>query len=119
MEYRQTRMALVVKAITLWWWFGVALFFIPIVIDLLKFKRTRLVLNEKSVTLYDGILTENSQDLPYRNIQTVNVHQSVLGQMFGYGHIVLSTAHSGNGVMFKYVDKPQILREMIQARIKD
>lgn len=93
------------------------LFGIPILIDVLRFKRTRLVLNDKSITLYDGILTENSQDLPYKNIQTVNVHQSILGQLFGYGHIILATAHSGSGVAFKYVDKPQILREMIQSRI--
>ena len=92
------------------------LFGVPIVWDILKFKRTRLAINDRSLTYYYGIITQKSRDLPYRNIQTVGINQTVWGQMFGYGHVIIATA-AGEPLELKYNDKPQILREMIQGKI--
>jgi uncharacterized membrane protein YdbT with pleckstrin-like domain len=117
-EYKQTPLALVAKSLTLWWWLGILTLGISIFWDVMSFKRTKLVLGDKSLTLYSGVLTQNSRDLPYKNIQTVNINQSVLGQVFGYGHIIVTTASATEPLLFKYVAKPQVLREVIQGKIQ-
>jgi uncharacterized membrane protein YdbT with pleckstrin-like domain len=85
----------------------------------LGYKRTKLVLGDKSLTFFYGVLTQNSRDLPYKNIQTVDINQSVLGQVFGYGHIIITTANAGGPIQFKYVAKPQVLRDVIQDKMRD
>ncbi len=87
-----------------------------IVYDILKYKRTKLKINDRSLTYYYGLITQKSRDLPYRNIQTVGVNQTVMGMMFGYGHVIIAT--NSEPLEFKYVANPQQLREMIQGKIK-
>ena len=117
MEYKQTPLSLVVRGLTLWWWLGIATFGLLIAWDVISYLRTKLILREKSLTLYFGVLTQNSQELPYRSVQTVDVHQSVFGQVFGYGHIIITSANALDPIVFKYVNKPQALRRVIQDRI--
>jgi uncharacterized membrane protein YdbT with pleckstrin-like domain len=118
MEYKQTPLMLVVRAVTVWWWLGLLTLGGIIAYDILSWKRAALILKDGSLTLSFGVITQNSRELPYKNIQTVDVHQSVLGQILGYGHVLITTANANAPVMFKYVDKPQIVREMIQSKLR-
>lgn len=118
-EYRQTPMTLVAKALTRWWWLGFLTLGIIIIWDILEWKRAALVLKDESLLFKFGVITQNSREVPYRNAQTVEVHQSVLGQMLGYGHIVITTANTNAPIEFKYVAQPQMVREAIQARINN
>ena len=67
--------------------------------------------------IHFGVITQNSREVPYGSIQTVDVHQSVLGQALGYGHVVITTANANAPIEFKYVTQPQLVREEIQARV--
>ena len=117
MEYRQTPLSLVVKGLTLWWWLGILTCGVTIFTDVLSYKRTKLVLKDRSLSFESGIMTQNSRELAYRNIQTVDLSQSATGQIFGYGHIIITTANAEAPIMFKYVSNPQIVRAAIQAKI--
>lgn len=119
MEYRQTPLSLVARGLTLWWWLGLMTVGILILWDVLSYKRNKLVLGSKSLTHFSGVITQNSRDLPYKNIQTVNVNQSVMGQVFGYGHVIITTANASEPIQFKYVAKPQVLRDVIQDKMRD
>lgn len=118
-EYRQSAATLVARALLRWWWLGFITFGGIIVWDVLEWKRAALILNKDSLTLKFGVITQNSREVPYRNIQTVDVHQSVLGQALGYGHIVITTANANAPIEFKYAAQPQLLREAIQARVNN
>lgn len=116
-EYRQSAATLVARALTRWWWLGFITFGLIIVWDILEWKRAGLILKDDSLVLKFGVITQNSRDVPYKNIQTVDVNQSILGQALGYGHILITTANTNAPVLFKYVAQPQLLREAIQARV--
>lgn len=116
-EYRQSVATLVAKALTRWWWLGIITLGMVIIWDILEWKRAALILKDDSLKLKFGVITENSREVPYRNIQTVDVHQSVLGQALGYGHIVITTANTNAPIAFKYVAEPQVVRESVQARV--
>lgn len=113
MEYKQTRKVLWLKSCTLWLITG----FLTAPYDILKYKRTKLAINDRSLTYYYGLITQKSRDLPYRNIQTVSVNQTVIGMVLGYGHVIVAT--NSAPLEFKYVAKPQLLREMIQSHIRN
>ena len=118
-EYRQSSATLVARALTRWWWLGFITFGLVIIWDILEWKRAALILKNDSLTLKFGVLTQNSREVPYRNIQTVDVHQSVLGQALGYGHLVITTANANAPIEFKYVAHPQVVREAVQARVNN
>lgn len=117
MEYRQTPLALVSRAVTTWWWLGIMTLGILIVTDVLSYKRTKLVLKDRSLSFESGVMTQNSRELAYRNIQTVDLNQSAMGQIFGYGHIIITTANAEAPITFKYVGQPQVVRSAIQAKL--
>jgi uncharacterized membrane protein YdbT with pleckstrin-like domain len=117
MEYKQTSKALVVRALTLWWWFGLILLGIPILVDLLRYARHRLIVGEKSVIVELGVLTRNSREMPFSKIQSVTVSQSLFGQMLNYGSIQIVSANEYTPIVFKYVDRPDDLKRRLQDKI--
>lgn len=117
MEYRQTNLALVARGLTTWWWLGLLTCGILIWWDVMNYKRTKLVLKDRSLSFESGVMTQNSRELAYRNIQTVDLNQSAMGQVFGYGHIIITTANAEAPIHFKYVGQPQVIRAAIQAKI--
>lgn len=117
MKYRQTKIAYIVKY-ALWKWLVACLTLGYVAAyDYYKYKRHALTLNEKSLILALGVFTQNSREIAYKNIQSVNVSQSVLGQMFNYGHIVITTANQNDSIVFEYVDSPQMLKQSIQDKL--
>lgn len=116
-EYRQSSATLIAKALLRWWWLGIITFGIIIIWDILEWKRASLLLKDDSLVLKFGVITENSREVPFKSVQTVDMHQSVLGQALGYGHIVITTANTNAPIEFKYVAQPQVVREAIQARV--
>lgn len=118
-EYRQSAITLLARALTRWWWLGIVTLGLIVVWDILEWKRAALILKDSSLTLKFGVITQNSREVPYKNIQTIDVHQSILGQALGYGHIVITTANANAPIEFKYVATPQIAREALQAKVNN
>lgn len=85
--------------------------------DFYRYMRAAIILNEKSLTHEFGVFTKNSREVGYKNIQSVTLDQSVIGQIFNYGHIIITTANQTDSIVFKYVSRPQLLRAAIQDKI--
>jgi uncharacterized membrane protein YdbT with pleckstrin-like domain len=99
-----------------WWWWAITIG-IAFAWDYLSYKRNRLVLDNKSVRVETGVLTSNVRDIPFSKVQSVTVSQSVIGSMFGYGHIHITSGNELTPVTFKYIDNPQALRQSLQDKI--
>lgn len=117
MEYKQTKMALVAQALTKWWWLGVLTCGISIIINILRWTRAKLIVGDRAISIEDGIMTVKTQDMPYDKINSVTVVQSALGQIFGYGHLQISSGNDSRPIIFKYLDNPTEVRQVIQDMI--
>lgn len=119
MEYRQTKMALVAQGLTRWWWLGIITCGVVIFIDIMRWQRAKLTIHKKSVTIEGGILNVSTQDMPFNKIQSVTVVQSALGQILGYGHLQISSGNALQPIVFKYLENPKIVRQVIQDKIEE
>ena len=115
MQYRQTKIAYIMTYVAYKWLISWLIF--PIVIDYLKYRRYVLTLNEKSLEINIGLFTQNKREIFYRNIQGVNVDQSILGQIFNYGNLIITTANQSDSIVFEKVDKPEMLRNAIRDKM--
>lgn len=118
MKYRQAKIAYVVQYVTYKWILAFMTLGFTAVYDYYRYKRNSITLGEKSVRLELGVFTKNSREIPYRNIQSVTVHQSITGRMYNYGHLIITTANDTDAIKFRYVANPQILREAMQGKMK-
>lgn len=117
MKYHQTKTAYIAKYIAYRWILACLTFGYLAVVDYLQYKRKTLTVNDKSLELQYGVFSKNSRELFYKNIQGVNVNQSVLGRMFNYGDLVINTANQNESVVFNNIEHPQVLRQAIQTKI--
>jgi uncharacterized membrane protein YdbT with pleckstrin-like domain len=117
MQYRQTKIAYIVSYILYKWILACCTLGYIVVIDYLRYKRRTLTLNEKSLEINLGVFTNNKREVFYRNIQGVNVDQSIFGQIFNYGNLVVTTANQSDSIVFEKVDKPEMLRHAIQDKM--
>lgn len=118
MKYRQTVVAYIAQCVLYKWVLACMTLGFVAVYDYYSYKRHSLTLTAKSVQLEFGVFTQNSREVAYRNIQSVNVHQSVLGQIFNYGDIIITTANQNDAITFSLVDNPQLVRHAIQDKIQ-
>ena len=118
MKYRQTKSAYVVQYLTYKWFVATLTLGFSAIYDYLRYKRNSITLGNKSVQLELGVFTKNSREIPYRNIQSVTVNQSISGRMFNYGHLIITTANDTDAIKFRYVANPQILREAMQGKMR-
>jgi membrane protein YdbS with pleckstrin-like domain len=116
MEVRQTKKALIVRGVLLWWWWMITLG-IAFIWDFVSFRRNRLVATEKTIRVETGVISISARDIPYGKIQSITVNQGALGQVFGYGHIQISSANELAPITFRYVDNPQAIRQALQDKI--
>lgn len=117
MKYRQATIFYVVHYILYRWIVAACTVGLSVVYDYFAYKRHAVTLREKVVELEWGVFTQNSRELPYRNVQSVNVNQSVLGQMFNYGDLIVTSAGITEPIVFKHAAQPQALRQALQDRI--
>lgn len=116
-KYRQTVVAYIAQYVLYKWILAMMTMGFVAVYDYYRYKRHSLTLTDKSVQLEFGVFTQNSREVAYRNIQSVNVHQSVLGQIFNYGDVIITTANQNDAITFPLVDKPQLVRHAIQDKV--
>lgn len=119
MKYRQTKVAYIVAYVLYKWFVACITLGYIAVYDYYRYKRHSITLTEKAVHLEYGVFTRNSREVGYRSVQSVNVNQSILGQMFNYGDIVITTANQHESIVFQFVDSPQLLRQAIQDKVNN
>ena len=74
-------------------------------ISLLSIRAREMVITNKRVVMKWGLLSRKVHELVLNKIETVNVDQSILGRVFGYGTLVI-VGSGGTKTPFQYVSDP-------------
>jgi uncharacterized membrane protein YdbT with pleckstrin-like domain len=74
------------------------------------------VVTNKRVTTRIGILQKNSQETLLEKVETVGVHQDLLGRILGYGTVTVVGTGGSNDV-FRRISEPMVLRRMLHDQI--
>ncbi len=70
---------------------GVTLGFGGFGIAKLKYKLAKVMLDESSLRIISGLLNKKEIAIPFRRVQTVEIHQSPIQRLIGVGNVVIAT----------------------------
>lgn len=75
----------------------------------------KFTLTNKRIILKTGIIMRNSKELMLRKCESINVRQSIMGRILGYGDVIVSTGEDKD--VFKYVKGPMAFSTKINEQI--
>ena len=75
----------------------------------------KFLLTNKRIILKTGIIMRNSKELMLRKCESINVRQSIMGRILGYGDVIVSTGEDKD--VFKYVKSPMAFSTKINEQI--
>jgi len=84
----------------------------------LTYQFSSLTIKEKQVILRSGILVRQTIDIPLNKIESIDIRQSILGSLFGYGSLLI-TGTGGTRQWMGYVAKPLTCRRHIEQLMHD
>ena len=82
--------------------------------EYLRVRHTELGVTNKRVISKTGIISRKSEEMKLTSIETVEIDQSILGRMLGYGNIKVSGRGSSD-VLFRNVDDPMGVKRAIES----
>lgn len=68
------------------------------------------ILNNKNISIYSGFLYKQKLDIPLEKSDGILVHQSIIGRIFNFGELVIST---GGYYSSNIINKPNEFRNII------
>lgn len=92
-------------------------FVITLIYNYLIYITSTYTVTNKRVTIRVGILTRNSFEILLERIESIHVHQSMIGQLFNYGTVTISGT-GGNKNFFKAIADPDSFRYLIQQQLE-
>ena len=103
-------------ALTFWpiWGLLSPLLIIPPAIYHLSIKNTEHAATSKRVIYKTGIIARKSEEQMLLKVETVEVAQSILGRLLGYGDIKV-TGTGSSSVVFKGIDDPLDVKKKIES----
>jgi uncharacterized membrane protein YdbT with pleckstrin-like domain len=90
---------------------------ITLILALYEFLRLRSIeqgVTNKRVIYKKGIISRNSEEMKLNSIETVEIHQGILGRIFGFGDVTV-TGRGLSNVVFKTVDDPMAVKRKIES----
>lgn len=94
---------------------SILLLVIGIAVNLMHYFGCRFGMDEYAFKLHRGIISRDEVTIPYRQIQDVNVDQSVLGRLVGVGKLIILTA--GNNDKNKHGEESEVVFDIIDISI--
>jgi uncharacterized membrane protein YdbT with pleckstrin-like domain len=87
-----------------------------LVFALINYFTSEFGITNKRLVLKTGVIRRKSHETLINKIERINVHQSIVGRLLGYGTIVVSG--TGGGISpFPYITDPLTFRKRIQEQI--
>lgn len=84
--------------------------------DAIKYNTTKLKITTARVSGHTGLVNTDDLECPLRQITGVRVQQSMLGKMFNYGTIVITTA--ANVYSFDTMQDPNAIKTALNRQIE-
>jgi len=82
--------------------------------EYLRVRYTELGVTNKRVIYKTGIISRKSEEMKLASIETVEIDQSVIGRMLGYGTVKV-TGRGTSDVVFRTVDDPMAVKRAIES----
>ena len=95
-------------------WLLLVITFPLAIYEYLRVRHTELGVTNKRVISKTGIFSRKSEEMKLTSIETVEIDQSILGRMLGYGNIKVSGRGSSD-VLFRNVDDPMGVKRAIES----
>ena len=115
--YRQSTVSLIMRLVIDCVVMFIIIGFFLFIRDILNYLNSSLTIEEKMLVIKNGTVSTSSTEVPYSKINSINVRESIVGKMLGYGDLVVSTGNDVSGIVFKGVQSPQEAKKAIQARM--
>ena len=77
-----------------------------------------VTLTDRRLTAEQGLLSRRSTDIPLSKIESVSVNQGLVGQVFGYGTVVI-TGSGGTHERFQGIAGARALSVAVQSQIAE
>lgn len=84
------------------------------ILDYLNYKNTKLVFEPIFLVFVTGSLKTYSKEIPYEDIKTVRVEQSIIGKYLNYGSVFIEMKDGLDSILFKHVEDPESVRRAVQ-----
>lgn len=81
---------------------------------LLAFFTTEYALTTAKVHIKRGIIARYHEDIEVDRISSVELHQGILGRIFGYGDIIIDGDSPNSRVIFRQIGQPKFRHEQIE-----
>ena len=72
-----------------------------------------LTIKKQHVILRTGFLIKNTVDIPMAKIESIDIRQSIIGSIFGYGTLII-TGTGGTRQFIPYLNNPLTCRRYIE-----
>ena len=95
-------------------WLLLVITFPLAIYEYLRVRHTELGVTNKRVISKTGIISRKSEEMKLTSIEMVEIDQSILGRMLGYGNIKVSGRGSSD-VLFRNVDDPMGVKRAIES----
>ena len=91
-----------------------SVFFSLAIYEWFRLKSIEYGVTNKRVISKKGIVSRNTEEMKISSIETIEINQSVLGRLFGYGTIKITGLGISN-LIYKYIDNPMEVKKSIEG----
>lgn len=81
-----------------------------------KLRSIEQAVTNKRVILKEGLVSRKTEEMKLTSIETVEIQQSILGRILGYGTVKV-TGRGISDVVFKNIDDPMAVKRAIESAI--
>lgn len=94
---------------------------IPLLIALALYKsHAALSVNNNSINMKSGFFIVNETEIPFSKINSITTQKGILGNMFGYGTLIIMTGNDIRGQRFASLEDPEkVKNELMKFIHKD
>ncbi len=92
----------------------------PILIGFYTFIRNLIYYYSETITttpdsleMKRGILVVEKIEVPYSKVNSIHIKQSILGRIFNFGTVIISTGNDTTGIVFRNIHSPNELKQRV------
>lgn len=98
-------------------WMTIVFPIILILLAIINVVTTELAVTNKKVIGKTGFISRTSIDLPLSKLESINIHQDILGRVFRYGTVSIHGV-GGSNVKIPYIKHPLDFRRVVMRLVE-
>jgi uncharacterized membrane protein YdbT with pleckstrin-like domain len=102
------------------WLLPLVLYFVIVLVLLLgtwfTYSKSEVTLTNRRLVFRTGFLSRRSGELPLENVESIYIHEPLLGRIFGYGTVMVTTVGGARFPMW-FIGCPQSFHSTLQKAV--